>query len=42
MAAITEKPQVVNIAVNIKDNLLLKLSKPIFLGSMINMETTLK
>ena len=30
MAAITEKQEFVNISVNIKDNLLLKLSRPMF------------
>ena len=33
MAAITEKTELVNISVNIQDNLLLQLSKPMFLGS---------
>ena len=42
MAAITEKLEFVNILVNIQDDLLLKLSRPIFSGSEINIKPVLK
>ena len=42
MAALTEKTEFVNISVNIQDNLLLKLSKPVFLGQNIKIKPALK